>query len=138
MRIFLGILAGIVAALIVQGGLVYLASLVVEMPAVRTVSREEVAQAVAAASSGAHLVTLLSYVIGGLAAVWIGAGIARVGWAGWIGAGLLAAVGLASAFLFPDPAWAQFGAPIAALVGGFVGRHLAPAPPPAPAADTTA
>ncbi|MGQ0590729.1 MAG: hypothetical protein ACT4N8_14585 [Sphingosinicella sp.] len=129
MRIFLGALASVLAALIIQGGAVYLASLLVEMPAVRTVSREEVAQAVAAGSNAAHLVTVLSYLLGGMAAVWIGALLGRATWPGWIGAGLLAAMGLVSAFLFPDPAWAQFGAPIAALVGGVLGRHIAPAPP---------
>jgi len=133
MRIFFGLLASVLAALIIQGGTVYLASLLVEMPAVGTASRQEIAEAIAAASPAAHLVTIASYLLAGLGAVWIGAAIGRAGWPGWIGVCVIAALGLVSAFLFPEPAWAQFGAPIAALVGGFAGRHLVRGAPEADA-----
>ena len=137
-RTFLGILASVLAALAVQAGVVYLASAFVDMPAVTSVAREEVANAVASASATAHLVTLLSYFLAGLAAAWIGIAVGRQEWVGWTGAAAIALVGLILAFLFPDPAWAQFGAPIAALVGAVIARHLAPAAPPADAAGAPA
>ena len=133
MRIFLGMLASVLAALIIQGGAIYLASLLVEMPTVGTVSRQEIAEAISAASTTAHLVTVASYLLAGLGAVWIGAAIGRAIWTGWIGVCVIAALGVVSAFLFPEPAWAQFGAPIAALVGGFVGRHFVRGAPEADA-----
>ena len=119
-----GLLAGVVAGFLAQALLVYAASLVIQMPAVNSTERVEIAQAFADSTAAALLVNIFSYFLAALVAAWVGGAIGgrnRVAWAAGLVVALLA---LVIAVFFPEPAWAQFGAFIAAVIGATVGKHL--------------
>ena len=124
MRTTLGIVAGIIAALIVQSALGYLSAALFPMPAVNLYDSQQVAESFAARPTGALLISLLGYFAGALAGGYVARLIADKPWTVWVPAGLLALMGLIIAVTYPEPAWAQFGAFLAALLGGMAARHL--------------
>ena len=124
MRTFFGLAGGTVAGLLIQAIVVYLASFAIDMPALDSTARAEIAQAFADSPAPALLASMLSYGLAGLGAAWIGAAVSGKAWVAWTAGGLVALLALAIAIVFPEPAWAQFGAFIAAVAGTMIGKHL--------------
>lgn len=131
--------AGIVVGIGVQAAIGYASALAYPQPAIDMGNRAQVAESFAASPTGASVMYLASFFFAALVGAWLARALARSNGIGWIPAGVLALMALLIALFFPDPAWAQFGAFGAALIGGLLGCHLpaGTAPPPAETAATT-
>lgn len=135
MRKFIGALVGIVVGIVVQGGIGYASALAYPQPAIDMRDRQQVAESFANAPTGTLLFYLASFFAAALLGAWVARLIGRSRAVGWVAAGVMALMALVIAIFYPDPAWSQFGAFGAALLGGLIGCHL-----PAgaePAATTT-
>ena len=87
-------------------------------------NRQQVAESFASAPTGTLLFYLASFFAAALLGAWVARLIARSKAIGWVAAGVMALMALVIAIFYPDPAWAQFGAFGAALLGGLIGSHL--------------
>ncbi|MGZ8282372.1 MAG: hypothetical protein ACXWUN_05385 [Allosphingosinicella sp.] len=124
MRIFLGILAGIVVALVVQSAVDLVANLIYPAAITDMWDRRQVSEAMAARPIGALLFNIFAYFLGGFAGGYVARLIARTGWATWLPAGFLALMALFIGFNFPLPTWTLFATFAAPLIGGLLARHL--------------
>ena len=130
MRIALGIIAGILVALGVQTAVDYLTNQIYPPPPDLDMwDREAVAQVFAARPTGALLLNLLSYFLGGFVGAYVARRVSRRGWTVWVPAVLLALMALVIVLNFPLPGWAQFGCFLAPLLGGLLARHVGRADP---------
>ena len=120
MREIGGLIAGVVAAVVAImltgfiGGLFFS----IEAPT-DPMQGEAVAAALGAAPAGTKITLVLSWFIGGFAALAAAKSVAGVSWPGWIVAGLLALL-LAGTFLVPLPVWMQALAVVGPLLGGLL------------------
>ena len=142
MRAILGILAGIIAALVVQAGVDFATSLAYPYPITDLWDRQQVSEAMATRPTAALVLTVLGYFLGALAGGVVGKLIARRGWACWVPAGVMAAIALLIALNYPLAEWAWFATFVAPLIGGLIANHLVaegePATaPPAPASEAS-
>ena len=145
MRAALAIVAGIVAALAVQAVVDWVTSLIYPYAITDIWDRRQVSEAMAARPTGALLLTVLSYFLGGLAGGGVAKLIHRRGWACWAAVGVFALTALLVALFYPIAEWAGFACFVAALVGGLIANHLVaapeaemPVPAPAPATEPQA
>jgi len=144
MRAVLAIIAGLVAALVVQGLVDWISGQFYPYAITDLWDRRQVSEAMAARPTGALLLTVLGYFLGGLAGGAVGKLIHRRGWACWIPVGIFALTSLIVALAYPIAEWAGFGSFVAALVGGLIANHLvaergeAAAAPEAPRTDPEA
>lgn len=120
----LGGLVGILVGIAVQAAIGYVSALAFPRPAIDMTDQQAVAESFATSPPGASALYLASFFLGALIGAWLARRIARSNRIGWLPAGVLAAMALAIAIFYPDPAWAQFGAFAAALIGGLIGNHL--------------
>lgn len=138
MRIFLGILAGLIAALGVQVAFDVVANMLYPVAITDMWDRRQVSEAFAARPAGALALTVASYFFAGLAGGLIARLIARVNWIVWVPAGVMALMALVIVSNYPLPAWAWIGALVAPLLGGFVARHVGRVEAPATASEADA
>jgi len=124
MRKVLGALAGTIAGVAVQAAIGYLSAIAYPRPAIDMSDRAQVAESFATSPPGASALYLASFFLGAMIGAWLARRLARSDRIGWLPAGVLAAMALIVAIFYPEPAWAQFGAFAAALVGGLIGGHL--------------
>jgi lysylphosphatidylglycerol synthetase-like protein (DUF2156 family) len=122
MRALGGTLAGIVVGLIVQSALGYLANLLFPMVA-NPLNRAQMADAYAARPAIAAILWMAVYLISAFVAAYVARSIAKRRWSGWVAGGFVALMALVLALFYPEPAWAQFGAFLAALLGTMFGCH---------------
>ena len=120
----LGALAGTVVGIAVQAGIGFLSALVYPRPAIDMSDRAQVAESFATSPPGASVLYLASFFLAAMIGAWLARRVARSDGIGWLPAGVLAAMALVIAIFYPEPAWAQFGAFGAALIGGLLGGHL--------------
>ena len=117
MREIGGLLAGVAAAVVAimltgfVGGLFF----TIEAPT-DAMAGDAVVAALGAAPVGTQVTLVLSWFIGGFAALAAAKKVAGVSWPGWIVAGLLALL-LAGTFLVPLPVWMQILAVLGPLIG---------------------
>jgi hypothetical protein len=123
LRKFLGVLGGIVIAVAIQSAIAYATSIAFPQPGIDVFDQRQVAQSFAARETGALILYVASYFVAALVGAISSRIIGRSNALAWVPAGVMAAMALVIALVYPDPAWAQFGAFVAALLGGFVGRH---------------
>ena len=135
MRTFLGIIAGIVVAFVVQGAADMVGSILYPTGVTDIFDRDQVNEAFANRPTAALLITLAGYFLAALIGGWLARRISGHGWTVWLIAGLMALMALIIVFAYPLPAWAWFGSLIAPLIGGLIARHLG-ADPAAPATET--
>lgn len=126
MRIFLGIVAGIVAALVTQVGVDIVTNKLYPVALTDMWDRAQVAEAMAARPTPALLLTVAGFFLGALVGGFIARRIAAADWTAWVPAGLLAAMSLIIVFAYQMPAWAWFATLAAPLIGGMVSRHIGP------------
>jgi len=131
MRTTLGIVAGILLALVVQSAVGLLGNLVYPPAISDMMNLEQVAAAMEARPAGALWIDVLGYFAGGLAGGLIGKRISGGALGAWIPAGALAAMALAIAFNLPVPTWVMFSTFAAPLAGGMIANHLVKARVPA-------
>ncbi|MDQ4087146.1 MAG: hypothetical protein M3177_03905 [Pseudomonadota bacterium] len=125
MRGILGILAGIVAAILAIMAVGWIGGLFfsVDAPTDPMQNPEATASAIGGAPLGAQIVLILSWFAGGLAGAAAAKRVARASWPGWVVAGGLALL-LASTFLIPLPVWMQVMAVLAPLAGALLADLL--------------
>ncbi len=138
MRTFLGILAGIVAALAVQAGVDILTNTLYPVALGDMWDRAQVAEAMAARPTAALVLTVIGFFLGALVGGYVARRISATGWTVWAPAGLLAAIALIIAFAYPMPVWTWFATLAAPLIGGMIAGHLGPRPAAAPEASDDA
>lgn len=126
MRIFLGIVAGIVAALAVQVGIDVLANTLYPVTISDMWDRAQVTEAMASRPTPALLLTVLGFFLGALVGGYIARRVSATGWTVWVPAGLLVAIALIITLAYPLPAWTWFATLAAPLVGGMIAGHLGP------------
>jgi hypothetical protein len=140
MRAFLGILAGIVAALAIASLVAVVGGWLFPTPlheAVR-MTPEGARAAYADMPLGARLTLVAAWFAGALAAAAAAKAISRRRWAAWTVVVLFAIYVLFTVLLLPMPGWLQALGIVAPLVGGALGDGLIKAAPPAPAAPEPA
>ena len=124
MRGVLGVIAGIVAAFAVQSLVDWISYQFYPAAITDMWDRRQVSEAMAARPVGALLLTVLGYLLGGLAGGAVGKLIHRRPWACWVPVGIFALTALVLVLAYPMAEWAGFAAFLAALVGGLVANHL--------------
>ena len=124
MRAALAIIAGFVGALCVLAAVDAVNSFFYPYALTDVWDRREVSEAMAVRPTGALVLTVLGYFLGGLAGGTIAKSIHRRAWACWVPVGLFALTALIVALSYPIPEWAGFGAFLAALIGGLIANHL--------------
>lgn len=124
MRAIIGIVVGIVLGFAAQTALDLLANLLYPPPLRDMLDREQIAGALAARPTAAHLISVAGYFVGGLAGGWSGKKVTGSRAIAWVPAALLALMALAIGFSFPVPTWVTFAAFVGALVGGMIANHL--------------
>lgn len=132
MREIGGLVAGVVAAIaaIMLTGFVGGLFFSIEAPT-DPMQGDAVVAALGTAPPGTKITLILSWFIGGFAALAAAKKVAGVSWPGWIVAGLLSLL-LAGTFLVPLPVWMQALAVVGPLIGALIadvavrGRHLDP------------
>ncbi len=124
MRAFLGIIAGLVAAIAVQAGLDWIASLIYPVAITDLWDRQQVSEAFASRPTGALLLSVLNYFLAGLVGGVVAKKVGRRGALAWVPAAVLAFMALVLAFNYPMPVWTWFASLAAPLIGGMIARHL--------------
>lgn len=124
MRIFLGILVGLVVALLVQACSDFLGNTLYPTGISDMFNRDQVAQAFADRPTGALLINVAGYFLAALLGGWLARRISGQGWTVWVPAGLMALMALIIVFAYPLPAWTWFATLAAPLIGGLIARHL--------------
>ncbi len=137
MRAFVGILLGIVAAIAVQSALDYVASLIYPVAVSNMLNLQEVSEAFASRPTGALLLNVVNFFLGGLAGGLVAARASRRAMLAWIPGITLALMALVIVFAYPLPPWAWFASLAAPLIGAMVARHLG-APSAAPPGTNSA
>jgi hypothetical protein len=126
MRVFAGLVAGLVAAVAAMIAVGFVGNLFVPMAdAAAAGQREALTVALARAALGTQLIVLIAW----FGAAFVGAAcarfVSRVAWPGWTIAALLALL-LAGTFLSPLPAWMQVCAVLGPIAGGALAQLLVP------------
>lgn len=137
MRIFLGILVGIVAALVIQASVDILANQLYPATINDMWDRQQVTEAFAARPTGALLLTVLGFFLAALGGGYLARRIAQRGWAAWVPAGLFVLMALAVVLAYPLPSWTWFALVAGPLVGGLIARHIGADPALATATETS-
>ena len=138
MRAVLGIVAGVVAALVSMFAIAWIGGML--FPGAATIdasSAESIAAVFPALPTGAKAAILLSWFGAGLIGAYAAKRIVGRGWAAWTIAGVTAIFVLLNVMILPMPGWLQAVAVVLPLIGGLIANHLvaerddAEAPPPA-------
>jgi uncharacterized oligopeptide transporter (OPT) family protein len=116
--------AGIAAGVALQSLLGYLINLAFPMTA-DLWDRQAVAEAFVELPVAGALLGIVTYFLAAALAAYVGGRVGGSRRAGWIAAGAIVAFALTLAIVYPEPAWAQFGGLLAALLGGLAGGHIA-------------
>lgn len=138
MRIFIGILVGLAAAIGVQVAFDVVANMFYPVAITDMWDRAQVSEAFAARPTGALALTVASYFVAAMAGSFIARQISRRNWTVWVPAGVLALMALIIVATYPLPAWAWIGALVAPLIGGFAARHIGRIDEPAAAGEPDA
>ncbi len=133
MRMTLGIVVGILTALIVQSSGDFLANQFYVTSSVDLWDRRQVGEVLAARPTGALLISIAGFLVGALIGGVIGKMVAKRPAAAWTPGLVLAAMAGLIGVSFPLPAWASLGMVIAALIGALAANHLIASQAPAPA-----
>lgn len=125
LRIFLGIVAGVVLAFVVITALEMVSYVAFPPPAgLDPADPEDVKRIVAAAPMAAKVWVVFCWFAGVLAGGWLARRLSRTGWAGWVIAGLIAVGGIANVLMIPHPLWMQIAAVAAPLLAGWIVTRL--------------
>lgn len=126
MRGFLGVLAGLVGAIVTAVLISYIGGQLIpsEPVAVDLSSGDAIRSAYASLGTNAQLLGILSWAGGGLAGALIAKYIIGRPWAAWTIAAVTEAYMLVNVLMLPMPGWIQVLALILPLVAGFLANHL--------------
>ena len=124
MRAFLGVLAGIVVAILVESGVEIIANQFYPTPSINAWDAQQVGAALAARPTGALLIVVLGYLIGAFAGGAAGKSISGGRWGAWTPGLVLAAMVAILAFSFPLPGWSVVAMLAAPLIGAVMANHL--------------
>lgn len=125
MRKLFGVIAGLVALLVIVIGVEMLGPLLHPIPAgLNPNDGDALGKWVATAPVSAQAVIVLAWLLGALGGGWVALRIS--GWvpAAWIVALLDATLAVATLFRFEHPLWMQVGAVAAPLLGGWLAIRL--------------
>jgi hypothetical protein len=124
MRAVLAIIAGIIAAFAVQTGVDWVSYQLYPAAISDMWDRRQISEAMAARPMGALLLTVLGYLLGGLAGGAVAKLIHRRSWVCWVPVALFALTALVLILAYPIAEWAGFAAFLGALIGGLIANHL--------------
>ena len=121
----LGVIAGLVAMLVISIAVQMLGPIVHPVPTGME-AKEAMAAWVATATVPAHLITAAAWLLGALGGGWLALRISSWAAAAWIVAVLDVAMALAQTLRADYPVWMQVAAVVAPLLGGWLAMRLAP------------
>lgn len=125
LRTILGIVAGVVLAMVVMMALEMAGHAAMPPPpGLDPADPEDVKQMVASASMAAKAWVVFGWFAAALAGGWLARRLSRKGWAGWVIAVLIAVGGIANIMMIPHPLWMQIAAVGAPLVAGWIVMRL--------------
>lgn len=136
MRIFFGIVLGIVTAFVLQAGTDVISNLIYPASINDMLDRQQVSEAFANRPTGALALAVLGFFLAGLGGGYVAKLVSRRGWTVWVPAGLFVLMALALILAYPLPAWTWFGFVAGPLIGGLLARHIGADPEPAPQPET--
>jgi hypothetical protein len=117
-RTFLGVLLGIITALIVQVAGDSVANLLYPARVSSMIDRDALAQALATRPAGALVVSLIGYFAAGYAGAWVARRISGVDWTGRVPPAVITILALVLVTNFDIALWAEIGWVVAPVIGG--------------------
>jgi hypothetical protein len=125
MRGFLGVLAGLAAAIATAMLISFAGGFLVPAPASVDISTtESIRSAYSSLGREAQLLGIVSWALGALVGALVAKRIAGRPWAAWTVAAIVTLYQLASVLLLPMPGWMQVLALVLPIVAGFLANHL--------------
>lgn len=124
MRSTLAVVAGILLALAVQAGADVLASLFYPYAITDMGDQRQYSEAFAARPTGALLLAVLGYFLGGLAGAAAAKLISRRSWTCWVPAGFLSLTAILLGLAYPLHTWAWMAMFAAPLLAAMIANHL--------------
>ncbi len=125
-RAVLGFILGIIIAFVVVIGAQALVNYVYPLPRGLNVFDRAAMEAVFRAMPASQFAMILTtYFLGGLAGGFVATKVGNAYWPLWAVAIIIALVAAMNVFTYPHPVWAQIGAIVGPLVGGWVAKRLA-------------
>lgn len=131
--IIVGLIAGFAATILI--GIVGVGATFSAPAGMEASNPRQVLEAFANMPQAAQIALMVAWLGGGFVGALVAKLIARVSWAAWTVAGLIAAYVVLNMLVLPLPGWMQALSIAAPLIGGLIGNHLVAAG--APAAATT-
>ena len=126
MRIVLGILAGIVVAVLCVFAVESLGHIVYPPPAgLDPMNLDDAAQIIAGLPAGAFAFVAGAWFVGALAGAWMADAVSRKGYAGWIVALVIVAGGVYSLMTIPHPGWMWAAGILLPLIAAWLAQRLA-------------
>lgn len=126
MRVVLGVLAGVVAAVLCIFAIEFVGHMIYPPPANLNLSNSEAAaQIIASLPAGAFAFVLAAWFLGALAGAWVANAIGRSSLGGWIVALFVICAGAYTMWLIPHPAWMWAAGVILPLLAAGIAQRLA-------------
>jgi len=126
MRMLIGVIAGVVVALLCVGAVEMIGHSLYPPPAGLDIKdRADQARLMEAMPAAAKAFVLLGWFAGALAGAWAANRIARRSIAGWAVALLVIAAGVATMLMIPHPAWMWAGGIALPLLAGWIASRAA-------------
>jgi len=130
MRIAVGIVAGIVVAMLCIFAVDWVGHLLYPPPAGLDINDPaDMARVMAVMPAAAKAFVLLAWFIGALAGAWTANRIAGRGIAGWVVALLVIAGGVATMVMIPHPVWMWAGGILLPLLAAWIADRISPKRP---------
>ena len=127
MRILLGVIAGAVVAFLCVMAVEYAAHMVYPPPPGFDFNDpEQLARAMASASTGAFAIVAAGWFVAALIGAWVGSAVAKRALAGWIVTLIVVAACIANLLMIPGhPAWMWAAGILLPLIAGWLAQRLA-------------
>lgn len=125
LKLFLGVVAGVIAIMALVMGGQYVLHAVFPMPAVDMTDKAALQTLMAQAPTGAKIGLIVVYAIAAFGASWVGARIAGRRLAGGVVTGVMLALTAANYFMLPHPIWIVVSSLVLITGGGWLGARMA-------------
>ena len=120
--IVVGLVAGFAAAILI--GIIGVGATATAPAGVDASDPRQVVEAFANMPDSAKIALMIAWFAGGLVGALVAKLIARVAWAAWVVAALIALYVVLNVLVLPLPGWMQALSVVAPLLGGLIANHL--------------
>ena len=124
MNKIIGVIAGLIAALVVIFGVEWIDTALYPLPLVESDDPAALTQVILAMPLGAKLLIVGGYPLGAFVGSAVALRLSQWRPSGWIVAGVIALGGIASVITIPRPVWMQVASVAAPIVGGWLAERI--------------